>query len=135
MTTRRGILAILGTALGAGAVAPQAAARLGVKEAAALLGVSPDAPLSEVMASSPEPSGLAAFWRAHNLIQIREMALRSPVESMPPHISEKRSWSRAFKASTHAREQVLIEAARLQTQEDEATRSRFLTMLGLGRDE
>lgn len=135
MTTRRGILALLGTALGAGAVAPQAAARLGIKEAATMIGISPDAPVSDVMALSPSSANTFGFWNMMSLIQTRDMALRAPIDAMPSHISEKRSWSRAFKASVYAREQVLIEADRQHMQEDEASRARFLTMMGLGRHE
>lgn len=132
---RRGLLGLLAAAAGGAVVAPtDAASGIGVKAAAAALGVDPNptgGDLLEGCMGTSSPVGGYPGWRIANLIDHRAHAQRAKVSDMPPHISEKKSWSRSYKAMIHSREQVVLRAYLDRLSHDSGTERAFLSLLGI----
>lgn len=128
---RRGLLGLLAAAAGGAVVAPTAAANgIGVKAAAAALGVDPN-PTDGEPVGQCSPSGSCDGWRIAHLIGTRAHAQRAQVRDMPPHISEKKSWSRSYKAMIHGREQMVLEAYMERLRNDQDAARALLSLLGI----
>lgn len=132
---RRSLLGLLAAAAGGAVVAPTAAANvIGVKAAAAALGVDPNptaCDLLEDCAFKSSPIGDWEGWRIANLVDVRAHAQRAQVRDMPPHISEKKSWSRSYKAMIHSREQVVLGAYLDRLRNDQDAARALLSLLGI----
>lgn len=136
MIGRRGILGLLGAAVGGAAVAPAATASgIGVKAAAAALGVDPNPVSGDLLEGCsvglPCASGSEQGWRIANLITTRMEAMTQSVDHMPPHIAGKKSWSRSYKAMIHSREQVVIHAYLDRLRNDQNSHRTLLALLGI----
>jgi hypothetical protein len=121
---RRSILRLLigGATVGAtgGGVAVSAAATaLGVDKLTAGLDEC-------VGAVGGSPPGVPAMWRIRNIHDAHRYAKSKPAREMPPHISAMRSWSPAYKASIHAREEAILAAFRQRLDDDESFADRFI---------
>lgn len=133
---RRGVLGLLGASLGAAAAPAAAASGIGVKVAAAALGVDLNPASGDVIAQC-EPSSRSGVswasdpWRLATMISTKLHAQNQPVSGMPPHISEKRSWSRSYKAMIHSREQVILEALLERLRTDHSASTQVFKALGI----
>lgn len=131
---RRSFLSAFASVVGAGAAAPAA---LTVERAAAVLGVPPDAPVSDIMQASVgvEPCNPIDMetWRLFDMLDGYRRNLNAPERYMPARIASKRSWSATYKASVHAREQLLYDLARAKLMKEQGTFAEIMRRL-LGDD-
>lgn len=138
MMQRRSFLSAIATLVGGGAAAP---AVLTVDRAAAVLGVSRDDTVSDIASVACEPgytgvtNGEIEAWRLMDMLDQHRRNLGAPEKYLPPHIASKRSWSAAYKASVHAREQLIYDLARAKISANHDTAAGILRRILTGKDD
>lgn len=133
---RRSFLSALASVVGAGAAAP---ATLTVSRAAAVLGVPETASVSEIAQAGVSSSVFAPgaeieMWRLMDLLDQHRRNATAPERYLPAHIASKRSWSAAYKASVHAREQLMYDMARSKLSREHETPAGLLRRILGGSD-